>query len=295
MILWNCSKILIRLGQGCMTNCNGCNERFKKRKYFDTKDLQSAIVRASEIFSKEVRFFLFWQDPFFFADVETIMDTIRAVNNNEICIHISDIDNYDSKTLIQIESILQKYQNIGFYISTSSQTIATWQQKNIVHICTLLKRYQYEPFVQIYYDDISELKSINVSLFYHLLSRDHISATQNIVINHESKTVSDHESDCKFHRTIQSDNSKITFTPPRLDDFEFEVTYSGDIIPHTPRCYMAKIYISNVYLDEEIIYDNFLKFTQFINTTNSRYDSFEKNCYSCIFGGNSFDYKKLWT
>lgn len=294
MILWNCSKILIRLGQGCMTNCNGCNERFKKRKYFDTHDLLSAITRASQIFSPEIRFFLFGQDPFFFDDIDSVIGRIRTLNNNEICIHISDINNYDDHILTRIEWVLQKYQNIGFYISTSSSTISTWKKENIVRLCALLKKYNNYPFVQIYYDDISELRSIHVSLFNYLLPKRHISGTQNIVISHESKTVSDHEMDCKFHNTIQADENMIAFVPPRLEDFEFEVTYSGDIIPHTPRCYMAKIYISNVYLDEEDIYSHFLQFKDFINTTNSQFDSFEKNCYSCIFWGNAFDYKKLW-
>ncbi len=294
MVLWNCSKILIRLGQGCQTGCNGCNERYKKTEYFDVEALSRSIIQASKVFSNEVRFFLFWQDPLISSDVEEIIGVIRRVNQNEICIHMADIDKYDEDTYIRLERILEKHVNIWFYISTSIETMKTWKPWNTIKVCQLLSKYHQLPWVQIYYDAITDLKIKQVAIFHHMLPDSHLSFTQNIVIAHDQKTVSDNDMACKFHETIGVDSDTITFSPPRLDDFEFEVTYQWDIIPHTPRCYMARIFISNVFLDESQIHEHFTLFRDFIYTTNTRYDTFEKNCYSCIFGGDSFDYRKLW-
>jgi hypothetical protein len=85
----------------------------------------------------------------------------------------------------------------------------------------------------------------------------------------------------------------IQFSPERLDDFELEVTATGDIMPHTPRCYMAKIYISNIYLPEQQILAHFILFQKYIHTINTQTNVFDKNCYSCIFSEESFDYRIL--
>jgi hypothetical protein len=147
--------------------------------------------------------------------------------------------------------------------------------------------------IQIYYDEVQDIKIQNIALFHYFFPHNTISFTRNIAINHQNKTVSNHEKNCKFFNVIDLDGDMVTFSPPRLDDFEFEVTYTGDIIPHTPRCYMAKIFISNIYLETEIIYNHFLRFVDFINTINTTSHSFDENCYQCIFGKHSFTYKEI--
>jgi len=294
MILWNCSKILLRLGDGCLTGCNGCNERFKKKQYFPIEDMLSVVERSWELFSKDVRYFLFGQDPLGFPELETLLDTIRDVNTNEICIHLSDIDNYTANDYLRIHSFLQKDRHIGIYISTSFETIKHWKWSNIIRFCKEMIPYEDQLFIQIYYNSLADIRIKNIALLHYLFPRKRISFTPNIVIDHEQKTVSDHIKKCKFLDTIDVDDEIVTFSPPRLDDFEFEVTRSGDIIPHTPRCYMAKIFISNIYLPKNQILEHFREFIAYIEKVNTKTGNFERDCYSCIFSENLFDYRSLW-
>lgn len=293
-ILWNCSKILIRLWEGCLTGCTGCNEPFKKKKYFPVDEITSAIRKSSEVFSPEVRFFLFGQDPIWYPELDHIISIIRSVNGNEICIHLSDINNYNDLSFQKLQSILESYSDIGLYISTSSQVLWNWSQKNIIIFCQKMQRYFENIFIQIYYDEVQDIKIQNIALFHYFFPHNTISFTRNIAINHQNKTVSNNEKSCKFFNTIQLDWNIVTFSPLRLDDFEFEVTYTGDIIPHTPRCYMAKIFISNIYLEAKTIHSHFLHFLDFINTINTASYSFDQNCYNCIFWKHSFTYKEIW-
>lgn len=285
---------MLRLGEWCMTDCSGCNERFKQRQYFDSVDLIRVIYGVSQVFSPDIRFFLFWQDPFFHPHIWEIIGAIRSVNQNELCIHISDLNLYDDFIFRNIENIISQYENIGFYISTSFKNVNSWDRKNIVRICTLARKYVTKISVQVYYNSSKDLRISNLAIFRYLLWSAALSITPNIVIDHEKKMVSDHEHTCKFHHVIRIQETEITFHPPRLDDFEFEVTHRWDIIPHTPRCYMARLYISNIFESGDVIRDHFIAFNEYIHTINMQYATFDENCYSCIFWKQSFDYKQLW-
>jgi len=282
----NYIEFFIKVGKKCPTNCTNCSYANSDLDYFNIDNIFERINYWQNLFDwKDFVYFLYGVDILLHPDIEKILDFVSSKNRKfKIQIWLSDLE---SKKVI----LNELYDKYWFFEITVANEINTKDDvKKVLNALSFFSsikklRFNFDIIIdisknKIFIDKLKwlfwdyHIDKVHKNLTFDDIWNINLWITDKFYIDPQLKSVMN----IWYEKCIMDDLFEIKDNIIYFND-HLEIDYDGNLMLHTPLCFLAYIKIAHKTDSENIILE---KFKNFKNSVWKIDKNMWKKCFECI-------------
>lgn len=291
----------IKIWEWCPASCTDCKfniDYIPTAKQFSLENILERIEIVDKKFDKKFNLVFWNQDWLNHNDILSILEswiwTWREVRF-QMDFHITH------EHILLLEAVNKKFgsDKISVKIAQNCRWVDKLMEKTIALLKVLRKRTNFMIYLDLFLDF---QENASIVQFFHKHFADKNSDNEysfqignNINLKlHNYSWLLNRKNKCieglERKKCQQLDQLYINDNSVFLKD-SIDVYNNGDMFIHDNLCNIGDIRISNIYLENSIIYNHFWKFLDHLSTLQLKNSTQSQMCYDCITHG--FKYKKI--
>ena len=297
---WDIGNILLRIWEGCATNCYNCSSNTEEVEYFKYEDFLDSCKYISKNCDTKLDIFFYGTESVYHPEILSFLGN-QDISHFNKSLHITPI--YSSLNIEKINFISQEYENVSFDTCYTIKDLKSllWVLKYLKYVIdndiksTLDLFFDYNKFAPHIlrflrmYDIKWKDKSVNTHIWYNNCVEFIYNERQIILLydlkqqNVVDKRVTNlQNTNCIAKNSIDIVDKEIYISE------EVEFTKKWEITVHL-NTYCSKWInrISHISKANEEIIDDFKKLDWYLEKFNS-WDMW-KNCYNCMTKEYNYD------